>query len=159
MFAAQSNRTNTALELSFKSDPRYISRLSSLAGRIFPEADMKHWHSTGNALLLRDPTARRILIVNNQKLQLQTLAFDTITKRLDHHVKLIDLAANEFDLKQFENASFTAAGFLDIGMSHREMNDLMFGTYFRPSGVYSTVCEKALRLEPDHVWREERLPA
>jgi hypothetical protein len=142
MFDEQPNRTTAVIELSFKQDAGFLNRISRLGGRLVPESRMPHWHSTGHALLVRDPPGRRVLIVNSQKVQLQALSLRAITEKMADHLALFQIVIDEFSLKSFDVASLRLMGSFDVGMSQHELADLLFGTYFFERGHYSAICDK-----------------
>jgi hypothetical protein len=142
MLKSHPDRVCTICAVDFEPIVGFCRRLPEAVEAAQARLKAAHWASSTVAYVLRDTVRRRILVLDFRRCQFQTLGLEGWQKDLDENAAIIRVTLETLGVARLKRVGFQAQAFLPLGMSQREMADLMFGSYLLPAVELQDVCGK-----------------
>ena len=86
------------------------------------------------------PDERTLMVLNFGRIAWQTLGLSEWQDSLQEHVAVTKGALDSIGVTEFKRIGFKVQAYLSLGMSHAELNQLMFGSFLMPMEELDGVC-------------------
>jgi hypothetical protein len=113
----------------FKPSVVSVSKLNNAAAAIQHMLGFPEWNLDNNGWRLRDPPNRRFFELNPSRLFFRSLGFDVWQDSIDRTAAATMAALSAMDIDTVRRYGFRTVSYVPVGMSHREISLLMFGTF------------------------------
>jgi hypothetical protein len=133
MLKANPDRVCTFFAADFEAAVGMELKVPKAAEALQSRLKAAHWGIAPGKYLLRDTARRLIAGVDFHRVFFQTLGLDPWQKGIDEHGTVIKQSLQELGVSRLKRIGFMTQTYLSLGMSHKEMVDLMFGSFFAPS--------------------------
>ncbi len=117
-------------------------KVSSAAEVVQKRLKTPHWGLNPGGYVFRDIGQRRIVVVDFRRFMVQTLGVAAWQNGLEDLVTDFRVVLQKLGVVRLKRIGFLTQALLALGMSHREMADLMFGSYLAPAEELREVCGK-----------------
>ena len=119
-----------------------FDKVGSAAEIVLRRLKTPHWGAATGSYVFRDTAHRRIVVVDFRRVFVQTLGLEIWQQDLADFASDMRLVLQKLGISRLKRIGFASQVFLSLGMSHREMADLMFGSYLAPVPDLQEVCGK-----------------
>ncbi len=133
MLKANADRVWTFFAADFEPLVGFEAKLAGAAEAMQSRLKAPHWGYAPGRYVLRDTVQRLLAIVDFRRVFFQSLGLGVWQKNLDEYAEVIKVGLQKLGVQQLKRIGFQATANLAIGMSHKEMAELMFGSYIRPA--------------------------
>jgi hypothetical protein len=120
-----------------------MEKVSGAAEVVQRRLKTPHWGIGPGNYVFRDVVQRRIVVIDFRRVVVQTLGLDGWQKGLDDLISDVASVFQMLGLRRLKRIGFMTQAFLSLGMSHREMAELMFGSFLAPAENLQEVCGNA----------------
>ena len=94
---------------------------------------------SANSFALRWPEDRGVLVISNNRVQVQTLGLNKWEDRAEDWVAMVISVLNALKVEKAAWAGFRVIAYIPLEMSHAEMSRLMFGSFLMPVEEFQQV--------------------
>jgi hypothetical protein len=119
-----------------------FAKVTSAAEVLHKRMKTPHWAVTTGSYAFRDMTHRHLAVVDFRRVSVQMLGLETWQKELADFASQVTLILQKLGISRLKRIGFLTRTFLSLGMSHREMADLMFGSYLALAQDFQEICGK-----------------
>ena len=127
----QSDRIFTTAAAKFSPRVGFVNRISEIGETFLKEFEFPHWQSNAQYLLFRDPAAKRLVLLDHTKVEIQIFGFEPWTKRIREYSDMLTHILNGYSLKEDLQFTISCQCYLDVEMTFAEITDLFFGAFTR----------------------------
>jgi hypothetical protein len=142
MLKNNADRVCTTFSVDFEPMVGFSRRLPEAVEAAQARLKAPHWATTTVAYILRDTVRRRILVLDYRRCQFQTIGLDGWLKDVDENAAIIKATLDALEVAKMKRVGFQSQAYLPLGMSQRELADLMSGSYLLPAEELRDVCGK-----------------
>jgi hypothetical protein len=119
-----------------------FAKVTSAAEVLHKRLKTPHWGVATGSYWFRDTTNRRLAVVDFRRVSIQTLGLEIWQRELADFPSLVTLILQKLGISRLKRIGFLTRAYLSLGMSHREMADLMFGSYLALAQDFQEICGK-----------------
>jgi hypothetical protein len=134
MLSEPGNAVLVLAQIAFKPEIAYQVKLSGAASAVHGILKTEHWTIAGggNTAILHEAARRTAMFITYKHVQTQALGFDAWHEQLEENVRAASVALERMEVATAIRVSVQFQCFLDLRMSHSELCDALFGSYFAP---------------------------
>ena len=142
MLKEHPNSVFVSFALDFEAQIGYARRLSEAAEAVQGRLSVKYWSCTRERYFLRDTEKRSSVSLEFNRFGYMGLGLGGWRSGVNDYVSLFKLGLERMGVQKLTRMGFKAQAFISVDMTHREICELMFGSFLVEAKDLETICGK-----------------
>lgn len=140
MLERQPDRIVVYFAVNYEPSPGFVRKLSEAFEAVYDRVRPKNWVFHQHGYIIRDFEERFLLSFDHSRIGFTSLGLKPWKDKRAEFVGAAKLVLQTLQISKLTRIGFKTTAFLDLDMSHAEICDLMFGSFFQDAKRFQTVC-------------------
>lgn len=130
MLSEHSDRICCFFAADFEPQIGFVRKLSEVAERAKESLKWPDWTVSAHRIVLANRKDRVLMTVDHRRMSWQTLGLVVWRDQLDEHIEVTKVALQLVGVEKLKRLGFKTLAFLPMGMSHAELHDLLYDSFY-----------------------------